>query len=428
MGATVSTTDLDGLFKVVYGSDIKVLMPETSKLVQAVGFSKEERIGDHFEQPVALTFEHGYTYAAPASGAFTLRASVAMKTKKATVDGYQGVLRSQMDYETAAKAVSGGDRAFRKATQLQVENMMDSATKRIELQILYGQKGIGQTSTSSNQSSTSTIVTISTATWASGIWAGMENCALNFFRSDTSALVSSSTDAVFTVSSVDVDNKKLTLSGSAAGITALDSAAGAVALDIFFDTARTDATTFNEFAGFDKIINNTGTIFNINATTYQLWKGNTYSAGSAALTLGKIVNGLASPIGRGGLNEKVTVYLNDKTWANVASDQAALRRYAADYRNEAENGFQYIRFYSANGEVELIPYNAVKEGEAYAIPLKRCKRIGAQDISFDSPGREGKIFRELTDSAGFEYRLYSDMALFCESPAKLLKFTNIVNQ
>lgn len=425
MGAT-QTSDLDGLFKTVYGQEIINLMPEASKLVKAIPFSQEDKIGDHFEQPVALTYEHGYTYAAPGAGAFALRNSVSMKMKKAQVDAYQGLLRGQMDYETAAKAISGGPKAFRKATQLQVENMMESGTKRVELSILYGQSGIGQTSASANASATGTVVTIATATWATGIWAGMENCVIQFFTA-AGALVSSGDDSKFSIVSVDVENRKLTLSGTATGITALDAAILAGTCDIFFDTARTDSTTFNEMVGLNKIITNSGTLFNISASTYNLWKGNTFTCGSASLTLGKIIQGLSRPTGRG-LNEKVTVFLNDRTWANVASDQAALRKLDASYKSDGvENGFKAITFYSQNGEVAIEPYNCVKEGEAYALPLKRIKRLGTQDISFNSLGEEGRIFRELSDNAGFEYRLYNGQSVFCETPAKLLKFTDIVN-
>lgn len=424
--AATSISDLDGLFKNVYADTINNLMPEASKIVKMVPFSVEERIGKKFEQPVALTYEHGYTYGAPASGAFALRASISMKMQDAQVDGYQGVLRSQMDYETAAKAVSGGKTAFKKATQLQVENMMESGTKRVELSCLYGQSGLGQTSSSVNTNATTTVLQFTTASWATGIWSGMENCPLNFFSNASGAKVSSGDDSIFFISSVDVTNKKLTVTGTSTGIAALDSAAVAT-LDVFFDTARTDATTFSEMVGLNKIITNTGTLFNINATTYQLWQGNSYSVGSGALTLGKILAGLALPIGKG-LDEKVTVLMNDKTWANVANDQAALRRYDPTYSSEkSKNGFQAITFYSTNGEVELIPYNCVKEGEAFAFPVKRLKRIGASDISFESLGQSGRIFRELNDNAGFEYRLFNDQSIFCETPAKTLKFTNIVN-
>lgn len=422
-----SITDLDGLFKIVYGDSVEKLVPESAELVKAISFSEEEKIGKKFHQPVSLSFEHGVSYGAPAAGAFTLRSAISMKMQEAQVDGYQMVLRSQMDYETAAKAAAGGAKAFKKATQMQVENMMESATKRLELDILYGQSGIGVADSSANTSSTVTVIQLTTASWATGIWSGMENAAIQFWKQSDGSLVSSGTDAVFTISAVNVADKKLTVTGTATGISALDTALGLGDCDIYFDTARSSASVWNQMVGLDKIITNTGTLFNISATDYNLWRANSYSVGSTALTLGKILNALAVPVGRG-LNEKVTVYLNDKTWANVASDQAALRKYDSSYSSEkSSNGSRSITFHSQNGEIELKPYNCVKEGEAYALPIKRLKRIGAQDISFSSLGDSGKIFRELEDAAGFEYRLYSNQSVFCPTPAKLLKFTGIVN-
>lgn len=422
-------TDLDGLFKTVYGPDIQSLMPEASKLMKLVPFSTEEKIGDHFEQPVILTYPHGVTYAAPGAGAFTLNSPIAPKTKPAQVYAYQHLLRDSMDYETAAKSASGGAKAFKKATELSVELMMESMTKRVELDLLYGQAGVGVGDSSVNTDTTHTVVTVLTASWASGIWAGMENATIQFWKQSDNTLVSSSTDSIFTIDSVDVENRKLTLSGSTTGISALDTALAAGDCDIYFNGSRTAASTFSQMPGIVKIITNTGTLFNISAATYNLWKGNSHDS-AGALTLGKILSALAKPTGRG-LDEKVSVFLNDRTWANIASDQAALRKYDARYDEErAKSGFKALTFYSQNGEVEMMPYNCIKEGESLALPLKQFKRIGSTDITWQLPGgspENPRFFRELSDSAGFEYRVYSGQAIFCQKPARTLRITGIVN-
>lgn len=427
MATTIS--DLDGLFKEVYAPDIQKLMPEASKLIKLVPFSEEEKIGDKYEQPVVLTYPHGVTYAAPGAGAFSLNSAIAPKSKPARVDAYQHILRESMDYETAAKASSGGKKAFRKATELDVELMMESITKRVELDLLYGQTGVGVGDSSVNTDTTHTVVTLTTASWASGIWAGMENATIQFWKQSDNTLVSSSTDSIFTIDSVDVDNRKLTLSGTTTGISALDTALAAGDCDIYFNGSRTAASTFSQMAGLVKIITNTGSLFEISAATYNLWKGNTYGA-AGALTLSKILSGLAQPCGRG-LDEKVTVFLNDRTWANVASDQAALRKYDARYDEErAKNGFKALTLYSQNGEVELMPYNCIKEGMAIAVPLKQMKRIGSTDITWTLPGsspENPRFFRELSDNAGFEYRVYSGQSIFCQKPARTLIITGIVN-
>lgn len=425
-----TTSDLDGLFKTVYGPDIEKLMPEASKLTKMIPFGSEEKIGDHYEFPVQLTYEHGVTYAGPDAGAFSLKSAISMKMKPAQIEAYQHLLRASMDYESAAKAASGGERAFRKATEVQVENMMESITKRVELDLLYGQVGVGVGDSSTNTDSTHTVVTLTTASWASGIWAGMENATIQFWKQSDNTLISSGDDSVFTIDSVDVDNRKLTLSGTATGISALDTALAAGDCDIYFNGSRTAASTFSQMPGLVKIITNTGSLFSISAATYNLWKGNTHDAGSAQLTLGKILSALAKPVGRG-LDETVTVFLNDKTWANIASDQAALRKYDASYNPEKlKNGTKSLEFYSQNGLVQIEPYNCIKEGEALALPLKQCKRIGATDITWQLPGstvENPKFFRELADNAGFEYRIYSNQAIFVKKPARTLRITGIVN-
>lgn len=421
-----SVSDLSGLFKTVYAPDILSLLPEASKLVRLISFKQEERIGEQFQQPVIVSYEHGVTYAAPSAGAFTLNDPISMKTQKALVDGYQHLLRASMDYETAAKASSGGPKAFRKATELQVENMMESITKRLELDLIYGQTTLGTIESSSNVDTTHTILQISDATWASGIWSGMENATLNIYDSVAAIVGTSAADKIFTITFVDVVNKRLTVSGVAtSGIGALDTAVGVGNCNIYFKGAVSAS-----MAGIVKIIQNTGTLFNISAASYGLWKSNTASNGSAALTLGKIISHLAVPIGRG-LDEDVTVLVNDKTWANMATDQAALRKYDAKYdESKAKNGFKTIQFVSANGLIDIMPYNCIMEGIAICIPVKQWKRIGATDITWTLPGGDPenpKFFRELADSAGFEYRVYSDQAVFTPKPAKSLLITGIVN-
>lgn len=421
MATTVS--DLDGLFKTVYGDKIENLIPETAKLTKLIPFSEGEKIGKGYEQPVILSYPHGVTYAAPAAGAFSLNSAIAPKTDPASVDAYQILLRDSMDYETASKASSGGAKAFRKATELSIELMMSSVVKRLELDMLYGQVGLGQTSSSANQSATSTKVTLSTATWATGIWAGMENATLQFYTA-VPALVSSSTDSIFSIASVDVANRALTLTGTSTGITALDSAIGSGTCSIWFN-----GSYGNQMAGLIKILTNTGSLFGIDASTYALWKSNTYNA-SGQMTLGKLLSALAVPCGRG-LDEKVTIFVNDRTWANMASDQAALRKYDARYDEErAKNGFKALTFYSQNGEVEIMPWNCIKEGEAIALPLKQAKRIGSTDVTWKLPGGEPenpRFFRELADSAGFEYRVYSGQSIFLLTPARALYISGIVN-
>src|SRR5690606_37313506 len=137
-------------------------------------------------------------------------------------------------------------------------------------------------------------------------------------------------------------------------------------------------------------------------------KGNVGTV-SGQLTFGKILTELSKPVARGGLDEKVVVEVNPRTWANLASDLAALRMFDDSYKKDkGEIGVESLLYIGQNGEIEVISYNIVKRGEAFVFPPKRCKRVGAQEISFQTPGsKEGEIFLHLPNNAGFEMRAYT---------------------
>lgn len=423
-GTTVA--DLSGLFKEVYGDAVINLVPDSSVITKKVAFvSKDQQNGNLYHQPVIVQPEHGVTYAGPLAGAFTLNGAITMKMQDAQIAGSQMVLRSTMDYESAARASAGGKRAFRSATELQVENMLESIGKRLEIGLLYGQTDLGTVTTSVNTSATVTVLQLTTATWSSGIWSGMENAQISLFKTSDGSLLNSNAACVITV--VDTINKKLTISGNATDIAAIDTHLGSGDAAVNFYGARTAATTYAEAAGFDKIITNTGSLFNISASTYDLWRSNTYSAGSAALTFGKLQSAVAVAVGRG-LNEDVDVLVNPVTWANLNSDQAALRMYDGSYDpSKGVSGNKELVFHGQNGAMNVVAHPFVKEGEAFIVPMKRAKRIGATDITFNTPGHGGEIFRQLVDSAGFEFRTYSNQGLILETPAKAVKITSIVN-
>lgn len=422
MAPVYTTPDkLNGLFKEAYGDDVYNLIPDIAKIVKLVNFvSRDKEEGNKYHQPVILTHEHGVTYAAPGAGAFSLNDHISMNMQDAQVEGSQLLLRSALSYDAAAKA-SNSKKAFVKATELLVENMLESITKRLEIAILYGGSGIGVAASSANVDATHTVITFSTASWASGIWSGTEQAQLQFYNIPADTLVSSGADSIFVIDAVDTNARTITVSGTAAGITALDAAILANNCNTYFYNAKA-----KEMTGLDQIILNTGTLFNINATTWNLWKGNTYAVGGAA-TIGKVLSGVSVAVDRG-LNEKVTGFFNPKTWANLNNDLAALRMLDSSYkRSKNESGQEAISYYAQNGEIECVSHNCVKEGEAFLIPMKRVKRLGAQDVSFKTPGRGDDIFTQLQDNAGYELRVYTDQAVFLETPARAVKLTGIVN-
>jgi hypothetical protein len=339
----------------------------------------------------------------------------------AQIAGAGMTLADRITYDVAAKAASGGVRAFVEATELIVDALTQSMSKFIEIELLWGasSKGtLGQASTVTTVSPTSNLMVIDVAEWSAGIWSGMENIAIDVYNG--AALVN--TVGPVTVTAVNVLTRTITTTAAAADITAILALTG-TALQLFPYLAKGQ-----EMVGYYSILANTGTLFNISAATYALWQSNTYDALSTALNFGKVQSAVAQATARG-LMEDVTVFVNPTTYSNLITSQAGARRYDSSYKkNELENGTESLAFYGPNGKIEIVSHIFMKQGYAFILPLKRCQRTGATDLTFTLPGMPGEFFLQLPGYTAYELRCYTLQAAFLNSPAKAVLITNIVNQ
>lgn len=394
---------LNGFFKESYAKDLKNLIPEGIKLLPMIPFSKKEAIlGSLYHQPVILGHEHGVTFAGATDDAFDLADAVAGQTKDAQVQGTQLVLRSMLGLAAASRAAAGDKAAFMGATKFLIKNMIQSVAKKLEIEMLYGQIGYATLEVNAVASNT---ITIPAAQWAPGIWAGSENMPIEQ-RDSAGTLVKSAK-----VVSVDFENKQITIDGVAGTV-----AAGDV---LWHKTAYG-----NEFAGIHKILTNTGTLFNISASTYSLFKGNSYNA-AGALSLAKLQDAIALAVAKG-LENDVTVIVNPAVWADLLTEQMALRMIDSSYSSsEIKSGSKKLMFFSQNGAMEIVPSIYCKQGYAYVISPDEFMRIGSTDVTFNRPGKEGEFFRDLDSQAGYELRCYCDQALFCAAPSKNVVITGI---
>ncbi len=407
---TFSTPDntvgnLNGLFKETYADKMQELIPDGVKLLNKIKFmSKEKQPGNLYHQPVVLGMEHGVTFASSEDDAFNLNPPLAGAIKDAQVRGNPLILRSVLGYVAASRATKGGPQAFMDATKFIVSNMLRSVTKKLEIEMLYGQIGYATV-----DAGTTTTVQIKTAQWAPGIWAGAEGMPIEF-RDSTGA----SSKGEVTVVSVNFELKQITIS---AALTLADA-----------DVIWHKGAYGNEFAGIHKILSTTtGTMFNINVSTYSLFRGNIYSAASGALSFTKVIKAVARAVEKG-LETKVLALVNPRGWSDMLSDQAALRQYDSSYGTDsAKNGSKSLTFFSQNGEIEIEPSIYVKEGYAYILSLEDWYRVGSTDVTFKRPGQGDEFFRDLENAAGYEMRLYTDQAVFCHAPARNVLIELIVN-
>lgn len=398
-----SASTLTGLFKETYGSSVIDLAGGIAKLTREIRFEEREAIGNKYHQPVRVKHEHTFTYAAAGSTAtWTAGSYTEGALADAQIEGAQIIGRSAVNYDAIARSMNGDKSAFISATKEVVRALSTSATKRVEVGLLHGRRGIA-TITASSVSGNATL-TISDESWSAGLWSGMEGCELDAYQSDLTTQVN--TNAALVVVSVNTSNKQVVVSGNA---TDLGNLANTNVL--FFRTASTST----EAPGLDAIARNTGTLYNISASTYSLWGGNVYSTATGPLSLSKLLDaaGIAASYEASG---RMLAVVAPRAFEVLNSDESALRRYQVE-RRQAQNGFQYLSFYSQNGSLEIMPHPYQKDGLAHLFMPDEALRVGATDLTFiRRHGDQEALILEISNSSAAEMRCYSHQALFIEQP------------
>lgn len=396
---------LNGNFKYVYGDSVVKVKPEDIILLEDIPFEQKARLGRQFLVPVALTYPHSLSMTSSAN-VLNLNTSVAGTWKEASVDGYQSILRDQMSYIAASRAASS-KAAFKNETQIMVEFVRSSHMIKLEVLMLYGQSGLGAVTSVATDT-----VTMTTAQWGPGIWTGSEGMRVEI---RTAAGVFKK---IATIVTVDLDARTITLSAG--------EGAGLVATDIFYF----ENCFGNEFAGIHKILTNTGTIFGIDASVYNMWKSTSYSAGAATLTFEKVIRAAAQARPKGARG-KIKLYVNPKTFADLENtiEAGGVRHADQSYSpNIIERGTQNLKFYGAGGIIEIQVHDIVWEGYAYGMVQDGSwMRIGSTDTTFEIPGQPGNYFIHLQQQAAYELRSWADFAPFCNRIGGNFIITGIVN-
>jgi len=416
--------NLNNLAKEVFGeSGVPDLVPNNCKLQKLIKFKESEAMVLKFVQAVRLAYPQGFTYAKGdgTAGVFAYKDVVGGSQGRAEVNGAQIHLRDQMSYEDALK-LTGSAKSFEKGSLYFFEGMQKAMRKRLEIALWYGQQGIAQTSSSTNASATSTVITLAAAYWASGIWSGQEGAALQFYTA-VPALVSSGADSVFTVTAVDPILRKITVTGTATGITALDTAIAAGTCKAWFNGAFG-----NEMTGLHGIIANTGSLFGISAATYSLWGSTTFAPTTAGpLSYDKVKKAVARAVGKG-LDEEIDLFISPGAWEDMSNSLASLVRYNGKDKARYEIGAEELSIYGQNGKIVVHPSIHVWEGFAYGVNKDSVKRIGASDVTFSLPGFDkSALFLPIPGYAGVEARALTHQAIFSDHPGKQFYVSNIVN-
>jgi hypothetical protein len=398
-------TNLASRFKQRYNKEISQIVPMTADILRTVKFRNDLALGASAEFDVQLAPELGFSQG---QGSVTLNGANTQATARATVGGYSLILQSQVSYDAIARAKST-DQAFASFSDSKFIPMVDSFRMREEYHALLGRdQGLGKIT--ANSSGT---LTISEDTFIPALASSLIGAVLQAWTAKLTATTASGSqhNGDLTVTAVNITNRTITVSGTSAAVVANDY--------LYF---KGDYTVTSRI-GLLSIAQNSGSLFGISATTYPLWSANTYSLGTSAITLGKILDGAAKSAEKGCVGKKLVCYVPVSAFQKLVSDEAALVTYGASKSNKAENGFEYLTFLGASGTIEVKPHLFIPDGVSLLWCPEYTYVIGSTEATAQI-AKDGDIIFDLESTSAKEMRMFSDtVGVFCERPGFMVYMT-----
>lgn len=437
MVQSVSDNSVLDLFKEVYG-DHTDLLPDDGHLAKAMPFSEKAKVGQNYNESVTLTYETGFTLS-DSTEAFEINPARAGVVKQAQVVPFITVLPSIVPWGIISRSAGAGAKAFFDATKYIIKNNLRSHYQLLEALRLYGRSekklgyvsyatatyrgasftdGTGTLTKKDNSTITFTngvnttqkAILLKPGNFASGLWVGMEGVKVNQIDS----------------------NNAIVASGTLKGV---NSELGYIIVD-FTPVAATSTTSHRlcydgmeqnkDMIGVHNILNNTGTLFNINTQEYSLWQGNVVDVNQGKFTMQVFQDGVADMVNRGGMEGDLDIYVNPRSWADVVTEETNQVRYDSKYKpSKVVNGFEAAEFHSQNGSAMFHSHRMVMEGDAFALSKDCWTRSGSAEASFQVPGMNQEIIFPLQNQAGYAFRSYADQYIFCHKPCDNILFENI---
>lgn len=409
MAAVNTPTTLASRFKSQYNKEISQIVPMTADILRSVKFKADLSLGLDSNFDVQLSPELGFSQG---TGNATLNGSITQATAKATVTAYSLVLQSQVSYDAITRAKSS-DKAFASFSDSKFIPMVDSFRMREEYHALLGRdQGLGKVT-----GNAAGVLTISSDTWIPALASSLVGAVIVAYDAKLTATTASGAqhNGDLTVTAVNLTNRTITVSGTNAAVVANDY--------LYF---KGDYTVTSRI-GLLSIAQNSGTLFGISATTYPLWRGNSYSLGTSAITLGKILQGAARAAEKGCVGKKLVCSVPVSAFQSLVADESALVQYAANKTKTAENGFEYLTFLGASGSIEVKPHLFMPDGVALIWSPEYTCVIGSQEATAQI-AKDGDMVFDLETSMAKEMRMYSDTCgVFCERPGFMVYMTRSDN-
>lgn len=420
MTAVPNTNTTAELTKQRYGENLERLPFELTIGAEAFPFRSADKLGTEFVFPVTLTMEHGRTYNGTAGGKVTLNDAISATIKQAKVPAYEVIMRSQVTYRLMKDAMAAGPPAFEAATRVIIENLQESAEFTREHSLWYGQLGLGLITGAPTNNTTSLDVVIDPAYWSPATWEALEGALVEAWTG--TGATATQHDGDLTISAVDLDNRKITLTATSNLFTNV-----ATGDYLYFKGART-ATGFNEMIGVAKLMTTTsGAVHNINPATYSRWKPNLITT-MGTPTFAAYLAGISKLTARRIRRTKVSVWFPPKAFEKVASDLMSFRRFDQSYsKSKTEQGTEALGFFGQTGQTDLIPNAIIRDGDSFAATDNNGYRVGSTDLTFDlgPSGAKTDMWFHLPDTNVMEVRCLYIQQPFFFRPSHTLSYSGL---
>lgn len=405
-------TSLETAFKYVQEKKLNDLKPNSSIVYDLAPMRDSDSVGRKYLCPVVLSYELGFTFGD--GTAFAYNDDVAGVYEEIEVNPNPVVLKSRLSIE-AADRMAKSEKAVINHVALRAGQMKSSLMKMAEIEMIHGKSGVGSISGNpATPTATTATVILTAASWAPGVWSGMEGALLEI-RNTSGTKINANADVVLV--SVDFENKTLNVSGNATDMTDL-----ADTNIVYFKGAYS-----NGQYGLEYQLDRSGTSFGIDSSVYALFKAQEHTV-SGALTMEQVLKGRAKAVSRGGLDEDCVLLVSSVTFENLNSDQAALRAFDSSFSSaKAENGTQGLVFHGQGGKTEVIAHPMMKEGLAMLLPKSGIKRIGATDITFKNLEGSEDAWQHLEGYHAYQLTGRYSFQVLVSQPAKCVLFKSIVN-
>lgn len=426
------------LFKKVYGS-MHDLVPDDQLIGRDIPWQEGIQVGDEFIEDVVLGNEVGITLAGNSQEVIEINAAIAGSVKQTKVKPYVSILPSVIPFATISRSTGGGEKSFFDATKFVTKNNLKSHNKFLEIFRLYGQSS-GLLGYVSYYTGTYRGASLSTGTGTLNIGNGSTQAFTNGVDTTNKRILfqKGSFAAGMWVGMKGVKVKQVDANGlvvAAGKLVTVNAKYGYITVD-FVPVAASSATSHRlcfdrqedaqEMIGIHKILATTTTLFDIDTTKYELFKGNV-NAVNGKLTLAKLQEYIADAVNGGGLEGDVVVYVNPRTWSTLSTTEAGMRSYDSSYSSgKATNGFTDIEYFTQTGKLTIKAHRLVKEGNAFILNLDTWKRSGSAQVGFRVPGMtRGDLIKELDQQTGYQFKSYADEYIFCHAPAQNILLTDI---